>query len=97
MSDKQEPNAAAPGMGDALIEKWRKRAESFKLGMDYRMAAECDRCADELQAALAAAPVGAGGMGDGDLRSCTICGLTVNISKGHVAPSGHFGMAGRSK
>jgi hypothetical protein len=32
-----------------------------------------------------------------DLRSCTICGLTVDVSKGHVAPSSGFTMQGRTK
>lgn len=32
-----------------------------------------------------------------DLRSCTICGLTVDVSKGHVAPSSDFTMQGRTK
>jgi len=30
-----------------------------------------------------------------DLRSCTICGLTVDLTKGHVAPSGDFSTAGQ--
>ncbi len=33
----------------------------------------------------------------GDLRSCTICGLTVDVSKGHVAPASDFTMQGRTK
>lgn len=30
-----------------------------------------------------------------DLRSCTICGLTVDVSKGHAAPSCDFTTRGR--
>lgn len=38
----------------------------------------------------------AGGSHD-SLRSCTICGLTVDLREGHTKPSSDFDMAGRTK
>lgn len=32
-----------------------------------------------------------------ELRSCTLCGMTVDVSKGHVAPDPEFTTRGRSK